>query len=114
MARTYGNSIISDPIGNGEITINLGHQAGMQWHEIAVQFVDNSGNPVATLASGTASGSVKGVGSDQHEDFSEQLNLSTDDRRWIPFSSMINEVKITFADLPANTLAIVTLNSWRH
>ena len=106
-------AIVSAPISsaNGTTTIDLSNEDHLPWSEIAVSFTDNTGQPVASVASGTLSGAVRGTGSDQYEDFDETLTLANGDRRWRPFFSFIDSMQVTAAGLPADLFFTVTVTS---
>lgn len=90
------------PSTNGTTTIDLSKEAHLPWSEIAISFTDNTGQPVASVASGTISAAARGVGADQYEDFDEVLTLANGERRWTPFFSFIDSLQVTAAGLPAD------------
>lgn len=106
-------AIQSPPIAstNGTTTIDLSREAHLPWSEIAVSFTDANGDAVASVASGTLSGAVRGAGADQYETFDEVLTLADGDRRWRPFFSFIDSMQITAAGLPADIFFTVRVTS---
>jgi hypothetical protein len=108
---------------NSETVINISKQVmggTHNWFEIMLRFVDDNGEPVSNLASGTIVGSIKKVGSDNYELFSNNPTIigdSTTDNKvsysYNPFLSNVESFKFLFSGLPAGVKAIVTIIWWK-
>lgn len=102
--------IVAGPfsLADGPQTVSIGPESHLPWHEIALTITDDLGDPVPS-PSGSISGSGLGIGSDKQEVFTENVDLTTDNRRWDPFFSFMSEFIFTPAGLAANERYTVTI-----
>ena len=94
---------------DGAVTISLGPESHLPWHEIAISLEDSNGDPVTTVSAGVLEGAATGIGADKPETFEEPVMLSEDERRWKPFFSAVSSITITPANVPATVFYRVTI-----
>lgn len=94
------------------VTISLGRDTSLQWHEITVSIFDDVGAPASDPITGTISGEVRKKGADRFQAFVQSLNLATGDRSWDPELSTAEEYRFTVAGLNANYQYQFTILSW--
>ena len=92
--------------------IDLGFDVNREWHEITISIFDDTGAPATSGVTGTMTGSVRKVGADRTEAFTETLNLAADQRSWDPELSRAEVFFIDVSGLNANYTYTVTVNSW--
>lgn len=93
-------------------TIELpGTQRGNRWHEIVIKITDSTG--VQQPATGVLSGSVRLLGANTFTDFTETVDVSTDNS-WNPFLSSIEALTIESTIVTADRFLTVTINSWSY
>jgi hypothetical protein len=99
----------SGPFTNATATIEMGSDAALAWHEIALSFTKASGEPYGALT-GSATMTATGAFSDLPEAGANPLDLATQ-RRWAPFLSGVREVTVTVTGTPADAICVATVTT---
>lgn len=98
---------------DGRISVPLGFEANFEWHEITVSVFDDLGNPGQSgMVTGSLAGEVLKHGADMPEDFTQILDLATDQRSWDPELSRADTFFFTPTGFNANYEYFITVNSW--
>lgn len=107
--------IVSGPHSqaDGPQEISLGPETHLPWREISVSIVDEHGQQAIPTGTAKLQGACTGIGADEPEIFSAELNLVTGERRWKPFMSSIKSITTTPVDLPVGMFYKVTIVSTR-
>ena len=96
---------------DGEIEIRRGSSTSLRWSEVTVRVCNSADEPVNT-ATGTLTGQVLKSGSGKRQNFTETLNLATDDWSFLPELSTIQSFFFSVSGLNAGYTYQITVNSW--
>jgi hypothetical protein len=98
----------SQPFQNGTATIDIGVRYLPCWNEVSLSFQKADGTPYTGAMTGSATIEAMGSFADVWEQGANPLDLTTE-RRWAPFLSGIQAVRITVTGAPADAYCVATL-----
>jgi hypothetical protein len=102
----------SQPFQNGTATIDVGAEATLSWHEVALTFQMADGTPYLGTMAGSATIEAMGAFADVWEPGANPLDLTTE-RRWAPFLSGVRGIRITVTGAPTDAYCVATVaSSW--
>lgn len=98
---------------DGEFSIDRGAMTSQPYSEVTIAVFDENGDPAdPDMTTGVVSGSVLKTGSGKRQDFTETVDLATDDWSWNAEISAVRLFYFSIAGLNANYTYEITITSW--